>query len=252
MLRMFIAAGGMLALLALPAAAGKLDNLSSGLSGVPDVPTVENSDAGAAYFASLLPQTSAVMAEKFPSDYSDMVGSLDAAGEYLPNRLESILVESLTEIAIGYELKLLDAPDAENTAIIDGQRDYISAVLDGEGEATCAPVIFSGSSELIDRGLYAKYAPLIDATMAAFFDAVRKALDNPNPVGEMSQEDSIAVIDQMAAQGDKALMDHFGVMEVDSPENCPAVLAIIEAAHVLTGQTGIRIRAAQARGASRL
>ena len=252
MFRTVVIAVGVLAQLAFPAAAGKLDNLNSGLAGVPDVPASEEAATETDFFSSLLPLTSAVMAELFPADHADIVAQVAAVPGTTQADLETAVSDNLTRIAVGYELNLLDAPDAGNTEIIDRQDDYITAVLEGEGADVCAPVIFSGSRELIPRGLYAKYAPQIDATMAAYFSTVRQALDNPVPIGDMGQAESVAVIDQMTAQGDKALMDHFGVMEVDSPENCPAVLAIIEAAHVLTGDVGLKIRAAQARGASRL
>lgn len=252
MFRTTVLAGVMLALLTAPGVAGKLDNLNSGLSDAPDPQRPAETTTRDDYLASLLPLTDAVMAEKFPSEHAELVEIVGDTAGLSDTERQTALVSNLTRIAINFELRLLDAPDAANTVIVDRQNDYISAVLEGEGADVCAPVIYNGSSELIGRGLYAKYAAEIDATMAAYWEAVKQAIDNPVPVGEMSEEDSLTVIDQMTAQGDKALMDHFSVMEVDSPENCPAVLAIIKAANVIAGDAGIRLRAAQARGASRL
>lgn len=252
MWRKFMLAGGLLALCIVPAMAGKLDNFHGSPEPVETPSPTDNESAGETYFDTLLPLTSAVMALSFPSQHAEVVAAVDALTSPGETDRQTALVDTLTRIAIDHELKLLEAPDAANTDIINWQTEYISALLEGEGADVCAPVIFNGSRELIGRGLYEKYSAEIDHTMASYFEAVKQAIDNPIYVGAMSDEDGAAVVAQMSAQGDKALMDHFGVMQADSPENCPAVLAIIEAAHVLTGDSGVRVRAAQARGASRL
>jgi hypothetical protein len=56
----------------------------------------------------------------------------------------------------------------------------------------------------------------------------------------------------MTAQGDQALMEYFGLMTRDGEQTCPAVLALIKAVHAVPGESGVRFRAQQARGASRL
>lgn len=252
MLRMLVAASGLLVLLAVPASAGKLDNLNSGSSGIPDAPSTTDATGGAAFFASLLPLTSAAMAEDFPTEYADVVATIDAAMNLSESDRLTALADNLVRVSVTHELTILAAPDAANTAVIEGQAGYIAAMLEAEGADVCAPVIFNGSRDLIARGLYVKYAPLIDATMEAYYEAIRQARETPLYLGELMREDNEAVIAQMTAQGDKALMDHFGVMQADSPENCPAILAIIEAANAVDGDSGARVRAAQARGASRL
>lgn len=235
------------------AAAGKLDSLNvllaGGGSGPDPVPTV--AESGADYFALKLPKTSAVLAEDFPVDHEQVVSAIDAAGTAETERVTA-LSDTLTRVAISYELKLLDAPEDLLEVIIDRQADYVQELLDGEGADVCAPVIFDGSRDLIGRGLWDKYAPAIDETMAVYFDAVDQAIASPSGIGDMTADDGAAVVAQMTAQGDKALMDHFGVMSRESPENCPAVLAIIEAVKALSGDARRRMVAAQARGASRL
>lgn len=234
-----------------PAWAAKLDNANAPAAGTEAKPQLEMA-TGSQFFAATLPLTSALMEAKFAADRDQIAAGIDPAmGGDTAARITA-MVDNLTRVAINYELKILDAPDDKTSAIIDGQAAYVQALLDGEGADTCAPIIFDGSTELIGRGLYEKYAPQIDATMAAYFDAVRDALDNPSYVGDMTADDNAAVIGQMTDQGDKDLMDHFGVMTKESPKNCPAILALIKAAHAVDGQSGIRFRAQQARGASRL
>jgi hypothetical protein len=237
------------------AMAAKLDNsnaaTSGGLSTGPASPPVAASN-GTEFFALQLPLTDAVVARDFAVDHQQIIGAVDAAFSGDAAAKSTALHDTLVRIAISYELKIIDSPDANVTEIIDRQADYITAVIAGEGEAVCGPVIYDGSIELINRGLWEKYLPQIDATFAAYFTGVKQALDSPTNAGDMTPEDGAIVVDQMTKQGDKDLMDHFGVMTRDSPKNCPAVLALIKAAKVLDGVTGLRIRAAQARGASRL
>ena len=249
MWRTITAAAAVFCLLS-PVAAGKLDRISA----EPATAKPAEASSGEDYFHLKLPMTSAVLAAKFAVDHAAIGESVDAAIRSGQDDAAqtTTLSDTLTRIAISYELKLLDAPDHALTAVVDRQGDYVRALMDGDGAAVCAPAIYDGSRELIGRGLWDKYAAQIDATMAAYFEAVALALANPSYVGVMTPEDGALVVAQMAAQGDKALMDHFGVMRKDSPENCPAVLAIIKAAHFIVGDAGIRVRAAQARGASRL
>lgn len=235
-----------LALGAGPVQAGKLDNAGAA------APIEETQVSGTAYFSSLLPLTAAVMAEKFADEHAGIGQGIDASASDDDIALQRALVNGLIGVAVPLELQLLSATDAANRAIIDGQNDYLQALLDGEGVEICAIAVFDGAAFLVEQGLYRKYAALIDVTLAAYFEAVREALDAPLPAADFTPEDGAKVVAQMDAQGDKALMDHFAVMERDSPENCPAVLAIIAAVNVIEGDAGPRVRAAQARGASRL
>ena len=239
--------------LAAPAFGAKLDNSnSSGATTTDVVPAEEVS--GPSYFAAKLPLTSAIVELEFALDYADITTAVEVAIAGSANDVArtTALVGALTRVAISYELKLLDAPGPALMDIVDLQADYVNALMQGDGAAVCAAAIFDGSGDLVGRGLWDKYSAQIDATMAAFFSAVTLALDSPSGIGAMTAEDGAAVVAQMTAQGDKALMDHFAVMTRESPENCPAVLAIIRAVKALEGEVGLRMVAAQARGASRL
>lgn len=253
MLRLLACCVAVVGALSAPALAAKLDNSNAQTGGSTAAPSV-TAATGSEYLALKMPLTSAVLVSGFDVDHKQITDAVDtaiSAGADDAARTTA-LSDTMTRIAISYELKLLDATDAKLTEIIDRQADYVNALMDGEGAAVCAPVIFDGSRELIGRGLWDKYAPHIDAVMAVYFDTVRGALDAPQPVGEVTDQDAQAVVNQMAAQGDQALMDYFGVMTREGEQNCPAVLALIKALHVVPGDSGVRFRAQQARGASRL
>jgi hypothetical protein len=93
---------------------------------------------------------------------------------------------------------------------------------------------------------------MIDVTLAAYYEGASKAMLSPAIGRQMQQVDVDALAAQMAEQGDEALWTHFGVMAENSPENCPAVLALIRAMNALPGDSGIRMRALQAQSAAAL
>lgn len=237
-----------------PVFSAKIDNSNALPASEPSAPPVVAAATGSEYLALKMPLTSAVLASQYSVDHQQIADAIDAAitAGQDDTAKTTALSDTMTRIAISYELKILDASDAANTDIIDRQADYLDALMAGEGAAICAPVIYDGSRDLIGRGLWDKYSPQIDAVMEAYFKAVRIALDDPQPVGDVTAEDAQAVVAQMGAQGDQALMDYFGVMTREGEQNCPAVQALIKASKIVPGIAGQRMRAQQARGASRL
>jgi hypothetical protein len=112
------------------------------------------------------------------------------------------------------------------------------------GPEICGRFAQDGSGALFERGLSARFAPLIDQQSAAYFEAVVAAIENPEVHGPIAQEDWAEVFRQMVENGHpQSYVATIARGAAEDPALCPALSAMLGAAARMEAPSAVRFRA---------
>jgi hypothetical protein len=219
-----------------------------GIVATPDFsPQFELVDVVAARFE----RTVALIKSDFPDDYATLVASL-AGISWQGSRDERIALlkafEVLKELRRKYAERVAHAPSVSHAVMLGLLADFYDEVLKAEGPAVCGRFASDGSAVLFDLGLSAKYADRLDLQSVAYFDAVVKAIEEPENPGAVLPEDWNVLLGAMVAAGaPQSFVDTIARGDRNDPDLCPALATMFRASGLLDTPEGERTRADFAR-----
>jgi hypothetical protein len=201
--------------------------------------------------ASRYKRTVALIKSDFPDDYATLVASL-AGISWQGSRDERIALlkafEVLKELRRKYAERVLHAPGVSHAVMLGLLADFYDEVLKREGPAVCGRFASDGSAVLFDLGLSSKYADRLDLQSVAYFDAVVKAIEEPENPGEVRPDDWNVLLGAMVAAGaPRSYLDTIARGDRNDPDLCPALAAMFRASGLLDTPEGERTRADFAR-----
>ena len=216
----------------------------------PEVPAIP---PAAQFFAALLPSTEATLREAYRAEYDGLVALIDSGmlGGADETALTTILAQGVADIGTRLQDRMLVAPLVAIDDVLATTRRFLGELDSMEGGAICAPAAFKGSIVLIETGFWDKYSILLDDAHAAFFAAIAAA--DAAPVTDrvpVSEPDIEALRAYLTEQGMASSLDHLAETTPDNPDNCKAMVALIDGILAMPEEQRARLGAKQARAAA--
>jgi hypothetical protein len=214
---------------------------------VPSAFAVETaSETTAALFAEQYPLTRSVLAADFPQDLQTLeqsFGDIDSTEISPQLKMQRAFLE-LTALRKKYAPQLQFARADMSALVVLSLADFYQSVLQHDGATVCGGFATDGAGALYTIGAAPGYALELDRQSAAYFSAVVSALEDPDVVGIVSDDDWTQVMSQIVTDGHPpSYLASIAAGRATDPDLCPALSAFMHAMVEVKSDAARRARA---------
>lgn len=194
-----------------------------------------------------------ILATKLPEDFKALTAQIDLIekGGELDSAKHARTAGLVADLRKKYRYKIPYASEETQAALISQLANFFETVLTREGPMACSQFAINGTTVLVQNGVAAEYAALIDTQSALYFTAVASAFEKSDFHGEAGRADWKTVLDAMVSAGaPEEFVRVLGTVDPKEPARCPAMSVMFRTAANMDGAPAEKVRSNLAQNAS--